>query len=81
MEKLLALVGGAFLFIAAIVLIAPLATAFGWMAGWAVGLFFGDTILNLLSALGLHGFSMAQIGAGLGFISGFLRTSTSVKKE
>ncbi|MDR1691260.1 MAG: hypothetical protein LBR35_00255 [Rickettsiales bacterium] len=46
-------------------------TIVGAFSGWVVGLFFGKTILSVFAALGLVGFQMWQIGAALGFISGF----------
>ena len=43
----------------------------GAISGWAVGLFFGDTILGILSQIGIYGFSMWQVGAFMGFVAGF----------
>ncbi len=40
---------------------------------WFIGLFFGDGILEVLSSLGVEGFSMWQIGIFMGFFSGFFR--------
>ena len=56
-----------------------LGTLLGAFAGWVVGLFFGETILSFFAALGITGFKMWQIGASLGFIGGFFRSSTSVR--
>lgn len=50
-----------------------ISTLMGALSGWVVGWFFGETILIFFSKLGITGFSMWQIGASLGFISGFLR--------
>jgi hypothetical protein len=38
---------------------------------WFIGLFFGNGILGMLSAMGIEGFSMWQIGIFMGFCSGF----------
>ena len=40
---------------------------------WFIGLFFGDGILEILSSLGIEGFSMWQIGIFMGFFSGFFK--------
>ena len=40
---------------------------------WFIGLFFGNGILGMLSAMGIEGFSMWQIGIFMGFFSGFFR--------
>ena len=56
-----------------------LGTLFGAFAGWVVGLFFGKTILSFFAALGITGFKMWQIGAVLGFVGGFFRSSSTTK--
>ena len=50
-------------------------TLFGGIIGWIVGLFFSDPIMNTLERIGVDtvGMTMWQLGATLGFISGFLR--------
>ena len=60
-----------------IVLMVILGTFFGGVAGWIVGWFFTDTIMNTLNRLGIDtlGMSMWQLGATLGFISGFFKAS------
>ena len=55
-------------------------TFLGAFSGWFVGLFFEETILGILSSLGVSGFSMWQIGAFLGFVGGFFRMTNSTKK-
>lgn len=55
-------------------LYALLGTVMGAFTGWVVGLFFGKTILAILSAAGIAGFKMWQIGALLGFIGSFFRS-------
>ena len=53
----------------------------GAVSGWIVGLFFGNTILGILEQIGINGFSMWQIGAFLGFISGFFRKMISFNNK
>ena len=48
-------------------------TLIGAFVGWVVGWFFGNTILNFFAAVGIEGFSMAELGAVFGFIGGFFR--------
>lgn len=54
-------------------------TLLGAVAGWIVGLFFGDTILGILAQLGVTGISMWQFGAFMGFVGGFLKTKVSAE--
>lgn len=58
----------------------PLRTLFGGIVGWVTGIFFGTTILAILNQVGVHGFTMWQIGLFLGFVSAFF-VSTVGKKE
>jgi len=58
-----------------------LSTVAGWFIGWVVGWFFGDTILMFLSQVGIHGFTMAQVGASLGFVGSFFRSSLKAEKN
>lgn len=51
----------------------------GAIAGWIVGLFFGDTILGILAQLGIHNITMFQFGAFMGFIGSFLKTKVSAE--
>lgn len=59
-----------------------LGTFFGSVAGWIVGLFFTDTIMQTLNRIGVDtmGMTMWQLGATLGFVSGFFK-STKVQKN
>ena len=50
-------------------------TLIGAFVGWVVGWFFGNTILNFFAAVGIEGFSMAELGAVLGFVGSFFRTT------
>ena len=60
-----------------IIVMVILGTFFGGVAGWIVGLFFTDTILITLNRFGVDtmGMTMWQLGATLGFISGFFKAS------
>ncbi len=63
--------------------IAPiLSTLFGAFSGWVVGLVFEDTIMGFLARLGLNieGLTMWQLGAALGFIGGYLKTTVHETK-
>ena len=57
-----------------------LGTLFGWFAGWVVGLFFSDILLPIFAAVGFQGFTLAHIGAFLGFVGGFFKASVTTKK-
>ena len=67
-------IGGIFFFII-------LGTLFGALAGWTVGLVFGETILGILSQLGVKNVTMWQFGAFMGFVGGFLKTKVTAKVE
>lgn len=54
-------------------------TLLGGIAGWTVGLVFGDTILGIAGQLGLRGITMFQFGCFLGFIGGFLKTKVTAE--
>ena len=56
-----------------------LSTAGGALAGWIVGLFFADTILGIFASLGVQGFAMWQLGAFLGFVGGFFKSTATIK--
>jgi len=53
-----------------------LGTFCGGVAGLIVGMFFTDTIMQTLNRIGVDTMSMTmwQLGATLGFISGFFRS-------
>ena len=67
--------------VAVVFILVILGTLFGGIAGWIVGLFFTDTIMNTLNRIGVDtmGMTMWQLGATLGFISGFFK-ATGVKE-
>lgn len=62
------------------ILLVIFSTLAGAVVGWVVGWFFGDTILGIMNQLGIHGITMWQLGAFLGFVGSFFRTSTTHSK-
>lgn len=59
----------------------PIVSVFmGAVTGWIVGLCFGTTILSILTQLGITDITMWQVGAFLGFVAAYFR-STFAKKE
>lgn len=71
----------AFAFAGLVFLVPILGVLFGAFSGWVVGLFFTDTILGFLARLGADtdGLAVWQVGAAMGFLGGFLKTSVSTK--
>lgn len=80
-----AITGISVIILAAIVLVfgVILTTLMGGIVGWIVGWFFSETILITLNRFGVNTFDMTmwQLGATIGFIAGFFRTSTKVHKH
>ncbi len=74
MEKFVTAMGGALVVIGAIFVLIPLGTLAGAGVGWLVGLFFSDSILGVANAMGIHGITMWQFGAFMGFVGSFLKT-------
>lgn len=69
-----------FITLIAIAFIAPLAgVLIGSFTGWVVGLFFTETILSFLARFGVEtaGLAVWQVGAAMGFLGSFLRTTVS----
>lgn len=75
MKTFLAILG-VFVLIICFSLIGVLAGAF---VGWAVGLFFEETIMGFFSRLGFDtaGYAMWQLGAALGFVGAFFRSTVT----
>ncbi len=69
-------------FVLLVIVMVNLGTFFGGVAGWIVGMFFTDTIMQTLNRFGVDtvGMTMWQLGATLGFVSGFFK-STKVQKN
>lgn len=87
MTKLLTFFVGIVIFIWAsvaalvpMILIILAGSFFGGLGAWIVGWVFGDTILSIFAVLGLHGFTMWQIGIFLGFFGSYFRTTISTSK-
>lgn len=66
--------GGNFLFVI-------FGTLLGAVAGWIVGLFFGETILGILAQMGIHSITMWQFGAFMGFVGSFLKTKVACESK
>lgn len=75
---------GLLLFGMVIAFISPIFAVFlGAAAGWIVGLCFEEEIMGFLSRIGVEtvDMSMWQLGAALGFIGGFLKTTVHERKS
>lgn len=79
MDSAVKIFGGMTLFFGGMFLLIIAGTLMGALAGWAVGLFFNDTILGIAAQLGIRDVAMWQLGAFLGFIGGFLKTKVSAE--
>jgi hypothetical protein len=79
MDKLATVSGTIVLTMGGIFFFVIFGTFVGGMAGWIVGLAFGDTILGILGQLGIHGITMFQFGAFMGFTGGFLKTKVTAE--
>jgi len=77
METFAKVMGGVAIGIGGIFFFVILGTLFGALAGWTVGLVFGDTILGILGQIGIRNISMWQFGAFMGFIGGFMKTKVT----
>jgi len=74
------------LLLSVIMVIGPIYVLLGALTGWITGLFWGDTILSFLFALGMPvTVTMWQLGAVLGFFGMFTRfiltTNVTVEKD
>jgi hypothetical protein len=79
MDKIALAFGGIALTICGIFFLVIFGTLVGGIAGYVVGLFFGDTILQIAGDIGIKGVTMFQFGSFLGFVSGFLKTKVSAE--
>lgn len=69
---------------AGLVFVMPLVgVLFGAFAGWVVGLFFAETVLGFLARIGVNtaGLAMWEVGAAMGFLGGYLKTSIKSKSK
>ena len=79
----LAKLGGIVVLGLGLLFIAPIIAVFcGALSGWIVGLVFADEVMTVLSRFGVEtsGLSMWQLGAGLGFVGSFFKSSFTAKK-
>jgi hypothetical protein len=81
MKYVLALIGGAVVIIGSLAVLPIAGAFFGGVGGWFVGIVFGDLILGTLSAFGIKGLTMWQLGVTLGFLSIYFKSSCSCKKD
>lgn len=66
--------------VAAVIFFLPcMGVLFGAFSGWVVGLFFEETVMGFLGRVGFNtaGFEMWQVGAVMGFLGAFLKTSVT----
>ena len=77
-KKVISALGIGAITLAAAALFPIIGTMFGTLSGWAVGLFFGNTIDAFTTAAGLD-VEPWQLGGFLGFVSGFFTTVTRAK--
>lgn len=70
---------GAIAVVALLFFLVILTTLMGAVAGWAVGLFFEQTILGTLARFGVNveGLQMWQLGATLAFVGSFFKAHQS----
>lgn len=74
---------GAIAVVALLFFLVILTTLMGAVAGWAVGLFFEQTILSTLARFGVNvaGLTMWQLGATLAFVGSFFKAHQSVTRK
>lgn len=67
-----------FIVLAVLLALPLISTLFGGFTGWVVGLLFEAQIIDFLGRfIDTEDLTMWQIGASLGFIGGFFRTTVS----
>ena len=81
MKDVLVVIGGAVVVVGGLAVLPIVGAFFGGVGGWLVGIVFGDLILGTLSALGIKGLTMWQLGVTLGFLSGYFKSNCSCKKD
>lgn len=69
-------IGGSLALAFGLVTLIILGTFFGGVTGWIVGWFFADTILRVFAQIGIHDVTMFQLGTFLGFLGGFIRSTS-----
>ena len=60
-----------------------LATFIGYWVGWVVGMFFEETIRNVLLSFGVDSsnYTIAQLGATLAFIGSFFKSTNTTSTK
>lgn len=79
MDKIIASLLVAFMVLVVTFLGCIVSTLIGALIGWVVGLFFWDTILTFFAGLGIKGLAVWQIGAALGFVGSFFKSTFNAK--
>lgn len=79
----LKIIGGAVVLIVLLFLAPLIGVLCGAFSGWIVGFWWTDPILNFLSRFGLDtaGLTLWQIGAALGFLGSFFKSTLTTTKE
>jgi hypothetical protein len=77
----LTIIGGALAAVIVAVLLPMLMPIIGAFAGAVVGFFFDETSRSFLDALGMKDLEMWQLGAMLGFVGGFFKSSVSASSK
>ncbi len=77
------LFGGMVLVAVSFFLLCLMSSIFGAAIGWVVGLFFSDTILGFMGRVGIDvtELQMWEVGASLGFIGGFFKSTLTAKGQ
>jgi hypothetical protein len=76
MKELTTVIGSALMITAILSLVPLFSISFGALAGWIAGLFYGHTLHLLAQRLGLD-MQPWQLGAMLGFVGGFFKSTTT----
>ena len=58
-----------------------ISTLIGAISGWTIDLIFASSITKILSQIGITGYSIWTIGAFIGFVSSFFRSSIKFKNS
>lgn len=80
METAIKILAGAIAVVSALFFIIILSTLLGGIAGWTVGLVFTDSIAVVKSFLGVTCTNF-ELGAGLGFVGGFFKSTLSSSSD
>jgi hypothetical protein len=81
MENFLKVVGAVVLLAFVAFLMPLIGIIFGAFAGWVVSLFWPATMAKIALVIGVAGTPGWQLGAGLGFVGSFFKTSVQQTKS